>query len=287
MIPLSAEPARHPWFPVSTCGDSCLGPRGTKRVALLVDALVVGQRLCRLAAVVCWIVGMLVADEAVARLRHRPRRALRARASGPLLAALGIRVVVDDRRRDPRATGLIVANHISFLDVLALALVSSAHVVAKSDVVDMPVVAGIARRFGVIAVDRGTLRGLPAAVGGVCARLAADSSVIVFPEGTTFCGRTGGEFRPAFFQAAIDAAVPVLPVRLRFLGPDGHAATDPSFIGDDSPLDTLRRVLRARGLTVVVRLEPAEAPGTDRRELARRCERVLSSAESDIDCSLI
>jgi 1-acyl-sn-glycerol-3-phosphate acyltransferase len=275
---------RHPWFPVSTCGHACLGPRAERRAA---DAVVTGGRLCRLAAIAGWIVATPIADGTMARLRRRPRRALRARAAGPLLAALGIRVVVDDRRRDPRATGLIVANHISFLDVLALALVSPAPVVAKSDVVDMPVVAGLARRFGVIAVDRGTLRGLPAAVGEVSARLATGSSVIVFPEGTTFCGRTGGAFRPAFFQAAVDAEVPVFPVRLRFLGPDGRAATAPSFIGDDSPLDTLRRVLRARGLTVVVRLEHAEVPGADRRELARRCERVLSAAESDIERSLI
>ncbi|TSD98363.1 1-acyl-sn-glycerol-3-phosphate acyltransferase [Gordonia rubripertincta] len=275
---------RHPWFPVSDCGHACLGPRVERRVA---DAVVAGARLCRLAAIAGWIVATPIADGTMARLRRRPRRALRARAARPLLAALGIGVVVDDRRSDRRATGLIVANHISFLDVLALALVSPAPVVAKSDVVDMPVVAGLARRFGVIAVDRGTLRGLPAAVGDVSARLAAGSSVIVFPEGTTFCGRTGGAFRPAFFQAAVDAEVPVFPVRLRFIGPDGSAATAPSFIGDDSPLDTLRRVLRARGLTVVVRLERAEAPGADRRELARRCERVLSAAESDIGRSLI
>ncbi|WP_262339093.1 1-acyl-sn-glycerol-3-phosphate acyltransferase [Gordonia sp. CNJ-863] len=171
---------RHPWFPVSTCGHACLGPRAERRAA---DAVVTGGRLCRLAAIAGWIVATPIADGTMARLRRRPRRALRARAAGPLLAALGIRVVVDDRRRDPRATGLIVANHISFLDVLALALVSPAPVVAKSDVVDMPVVAGLARRFGVIAVDRGTLRGLPAAVGEVSARLATGSSVIVFPEG--------------------------------------------------------------------------------------------------------
>ncbi|MHC3003538.1 lysophospholipid acyltransferase family protein [Gordonia sp. GN26] len=275
---------RHPWFPVSDCGQECLGPCTTRRVA---DALTVGARLCRLGATTGRLVATLVADGTMARLRRRPRRALRARAAGSLLAALGIGVVVDDRRSDPHANGLIVANHISFLDVLALALVSPAPVVAKSDVVDMPVVAGLARGFGVIAVDRGTLRGLPAAVGDVSARLAAGSSVIVFPEGTTFCGRTGGSFRPAFFQAAVDAAVPVVPVRLRFVGPDGRAAPAPSFIGDDSPLDTLRRVLRARGLTVVVRLERAEVPGADRRELSRRCERVLRTAESDIERSLI
>ncbi|WP_232716122.1 lysophospholipid acyltransferase family protein [Gordonia metallireducens] len=275
---------RHPWFPVSDCGQECLGPCATRRVA---DALTVGARLCRLGATTGRLVATLVADGTMARLLRRPRRALRARAAGSLLAALGIGVVVDDRRSDPHANGLIVANHISFLDVLALALVSPAAVVAKSDVVDMPVVAGLARRFGVIAVDRGTLRGLPAAVGDVSARLAAGSSVIVFPEGTTFCGRTGGAFRPAFFQAAVDAAVPVVPVRLRFVGPDGRAATAPSFIGDDSPLDTLRRVLRARGLTVVVRLERVEVPGADRRELSRRCERVLHTAESDIERSLI
>ncbi|MFE0749967.1 lysophospholipid acyltransferase family protein [Gordonia sp. NPDC058843] len=286
----SGAPA-HPWFPISTCGDGCIGATVARRFDAMADATIVAWRICRLFAVVLWIVWAALTAGAVARLRRRPPRALRAPAASALLAALGISVDVEDRRSGPVRPGLVVANHISFLDVLALALVSPAHVVAKSDVVGMPVVSSLARRFGVIAVDRGTLRGLPGTVGEVAGRLHHDSSVIVFPEGTTYCGRSGGAFRPAFFQAAIDADVPVVPVRLRFIGTDGTTATAPSFIGADTPADTLRRVLRTRGLAVTMVIHPPEAPGRDRRELAGRCERVVAgmpeAAESDITRSLI
>lgn len=287
----SSGGAAHPWFPISTCGESCIGATAARPLGAISDATIVAWRLCRLAAVVVWILWAVLTAAVVARLRRRPARALRAPASGALLAALGISVDVEDRRSDPARAGLVVANHISFLDVLALALVSPAHVVAKSDVVGMPVVSSLARRFGVIAVDRGTLRGLPGTVGEVAGRLHRDSSVIVFPEGTTYCGRSAGAFRPAFFQAAIDANVPVVPVKLRFVGTDGTTATAPSFIGADTPADTLRRVLRARGLAVTIVIHPPEAPGRDRRELAGRCERVVAGSpavtESDIIRSLI
>ncbi|WP_238420029.1 1-acyl-sn-glycerol-3-phosphate acyltransferase [Gordonia sp. 'Campus'] len=289
--PGDVGPRSHPWFPVSTCGDSCIGPRVSRRLTAVADATVVMWRLFRLAVVVTWIVWAASTARMSARLRHRPPRALRGPASAALLRALGISVDVEDLRGDPSGPGLVVANHISFLDVLALALISPAHVVAKSDVVAMPVVSSLARRFGVIAVDRATLRGLPSTVGEVADRLHGDTSVIVFPEGTTYCGRTGGAFRPAFFQAAIDADVPVVPVRLRFVGVDGTTATAPSFIGADTPADTLRRVLRTRGLALTIVIHPAESPGRDRRELAGRCERAVTgsatTAKSDIIRSLI
>ncbi|MCR5977017.1 1-acyl-sn-glycerol-3-phosphate acyltransferase [Gordonia jinghuaiqii] len=281
----------HPWFPVSTCGEPCIGPRVSRRFVAVAEASIVAWRLCRLLTVVVWIVWAALTAGLGARARRRPARALRGRASRALLGALGIAVDIDDRRPDPAAAGLVVANHISFLDVLALAAVSPAHVVAKSDVVDIPVASSLAGRFGVITVDRHALRSLPATVGQVAGRLTGGDPVIVFPEGTTYCGRTGGTFRPAFFQAAIDAGVPVFPVGLCFRGVDGTTATAPSFIGADTPVDTLRRVLRARGLTLGVRVHPAEPPGADRRELARRCERVVSGdtarQESDITRSLI
>ncbi|WP_439029433.1 lysophospholipid acyltransferase family protein [Gordonia terrae] len=289
--PGDVGPRSHPWFPISTCGDSCIAPRMARRLTAISDATVVLWRLFRLTAVVAWIVWAASTAGVSARLRHRPPRALRGPASAALLRALGISVDVEDLRGDPSGPGLVVANHISFLDVLALALISPAHVVAKSDVVAMPVVSSLARRFGVIAVDRATLRGLPSTVGEVADRLHGHTSVIVFPEGTTYCGRTGGAFRPAFFQAAIDADVPVVPVRLRFVGVDGTTATAPSFIGADTPADTLRRVLRTRGLALTMVIHPVESPGRDRRELAGRCERVVAGPatpdKSDIIRSLI
>ena len=148
-----------------------------------------------------------------------------------LLAALGLRLDID-RGADASgavdggaAGGLIVANHISFLDILAVAAVSPAHFVAKSEVIAWPVIGRVTRSIGVIGLRRESLRGLPAAVDAVRADLAAGDSVGVFPEGTTWCGRGGGRFRPAFFQAAIDAQVPVRPMVVSFHTSTGGVST--------------------------------------------------------------
>ncbi|MFW0792636.1 lysophospholipid acyltransferase family protein [Gordonia sp. CPCC 205515] len=262
-------PLRHAWYPTSPCGEHC---RATDPDAA-VGRLMVALRLIRLAVTVL----MLVVVGAMVSMTPRivRRRYLRMASRG-LLSAIGVRIDVDDRRPYASSTrGLVVANHISYLDILALAVVSPAHFVAKSDVAHMSVISGLARRFGVITIERDSLRTLPTVVADAVARLHRDSSVAVFPEGTTWCGAEQGRFRPAFFQAAIDAGVPVIPVRLGFHTPAG-TSTAASFIGDDTPADTLRRVLRTRGLTMHVRVHELQLPTADRRVLAARCERLLA-----------
>jgi 1-acyl-sn-glycerol-3-phosphate acyltransferase len=233
----------------------------------------VAARVARLAvtAVTAVVGGLLVTP-----LPRPVRRRFVRRAARGLLAALGIGFEVDDRRPHVgRGVGLVVANHTSFLDIVAIAGVVPARFVAKSEILGWPVVGGLARRLGVIGIDRGALRSLPATIGAMTAGLFGDDAVGVFPEGTTWCGRAGGRFRPATFQAAVDARMPVIPVHVGFRDAAGSVATAPAFIGDDDLLDTLRRVLRARGLTVVVRVHELQLPGQDRRDLASRCERLV------------
>lgn len=202
--------------------------------------------------------------------------------SRKLLGSLGIRIDVDDRRPFPaRARGLVVANHVSFLDVLAIAAVSPAHFVAKSDVLEMGPVAVVARMLGVITVERGSLRQLPATVDAVVDALHRDKCAAVFPEGTTWCGRSSGRFRPAFFQAAIDAGVPVLPMTLRYSDSDGNLCPAPAFIGDDEVGDTMGRILAQRSMTVTVVVHELQLPVPDRRYLASTCERLVFGDRSD------
>ena len=94
--------------------------------------------------------------------------------------------------------------------------------------------------------------------------------VAVFPEGTTSCGAGASGFRPAFFQAAVDAGAPVVPVALRF-EVAGEPTAQPAFIGDDTLLDSLRRVLALGGLRVEARVGAPIHPGpaASRRSLAR------------------
>ncbi|GAA1461806.1 lysophospholipid acyltransferase family protein [Williamsia maris] len=258
----------HAWFPVSPCDASCV-----PATARTHDRVRTAIRLLRVVATIC----RLVPAGAIVTALPRPvRRRFTRHAARSLLAALGIAVQVDDRRPFVgRGAGLIVANHTSFLDILAIASVVPARFVAKSELLAWPVVGTLARRLGVIGIDRESLRSLPGTVDAAVAGLHSDDAVGVFPEGTTWCGRTGGTFRPAMFQAAVDAAVPVIPMHVGFRGPGDEVSTAASFIGDDDLLDTMRRVISATGLSVRVRVHELQLPGPDRRELARRCERLV------------
>ncbi|MGC4932924.1 lysophospholipid acyltransferase family protein [Gordonia sp. DT30] len=274
VVPATAPPrpavARpHAWYPTSPCAAHCLEHSGPQ-----VGRVVLGLRIAHLLAVVAMagIAGLFI----ICSPRSMRRVYLR-RVARELLRALGIRVDIDDRRPSGSpAGGLIVANHISYLDILAIAVVQPAHFVAKSDVTTMPGISLLARRLGVIGIDRASLRTLPSVIEQTVAGLDRGASVAVFPEGTTWCGRAQGGFRPAFFQSALDAGVPILPISIGFTA-RGIRTAQPGFIGDDGPGDTLRRVLRSRHVAVHVGLHRPQLPTGDRRSLAAACEGLIRS----------
>ncbi|MFF8382550.1 lysophospholipid acyltransferase family protein [Streptomyces kanasensis] len=166
----------------------------------------------------------------------------------------------------PPGAHLVVANHVSWLDVPLLAAVLPGRMVAKREVRDWPLLGPVAALGGTLFLDRDRLRALPGAVRAMARTLGAGHRVVVFPEGSTWCGRAPGAFRPAAFQAALDAGAPVLPVRIAYR-PLGPAA----FVGDDPLAVSLWRVVTAGALTAELRLLPPLPAGlhTDRRALAR------------------
>ncbi len=239
-------PADLLWRPVADCGRQCGGDGGPR----------VGQARRVLRAVS----GALVLLAGVL-LPWRPDLLART-----LLRALGIRLRVTGADLAPGA--LLVGNHISWLDIVVMTALSGPRgrlrLVAKTEVGTWPVIGRIARRQRTIFVDRARPRALPGTVAQVAAALRAGHAVQVFPEGTTTCGPHPAPWRAAFLQAAIDAGAPVQAITLRYTHPAA------GFVGDDTLIGSLRRVLAARGLSVAVLLSvprPADAP---RRELAAR-----------------
>src|SRR5262249_32363501 len=184
------------------------------------------------------------------------------------LRALDLSVVA--RRPAPAPAGpmLIVANHISWVDVYALNALYAARFVAKSETARWPIVGGLTRGFDSIFIVRGSLRDAFRVKNEVAGALAGGSSVVVFPEATTTDGGQVLRFHPAMFQAALDAGVPVQPVALRYLDEGGRRTPAPACVGDMTCVESLRRVLRAGPLTVDVMLGPVLAARTTRRDLA-------------------
>ncbi|MEU4214502.1 lysophospholipid acyltransferase family protein [Actinoplanes sp. NPDC026623] len=194
--------------------------------------------------------------------RHAAARAV----SRGILAALGVSLVW--RGPAPRPGSLLVANHVSWLDILALHTVAPVRLLAKHDVRGWPGIGALAVASGSIFVDRTRPKRLPATVAEIAAALRAGHSVAAFPEGTTFCGAESGRFRPAVFQAAVDAGAPVVPISIRYASPAA------AFVGDDTLWSSVRRVAGTRGLTVTLVGAPPLHPaaGADRRSLARAAQ---------------
>jgi 1-acyl-sn-glycerol-3-phosphate acyltransferase len=155
-----------------------------------------------------------------------------------------------------------------------LLAVAPVRLVAKGEVGSWPAIGVLAGLSGAIFIDRSRPKALPATVAEVTAALRSGRTVAAFPEGTTSCGVTPGRFRPALFQAAIDANAPVMPASIRY---DTTAA---AFIGDDNLWDSVRRVAALPSLTVTLVTAPALRPASDadRRTLARAAQSSLAVA---------
>lgn len=219
-------------------------------------------------------------------LRLRARRSVLRWWFGRLLQAFGVRLEVSGEENLAGAgsgRGLLVAsNHVSWLDVVALQTVCPMRILAKTEVRSWPVIGQLAGRAGTLYIDRDRLRALPDAVRDVADALRGGAVVGAFPEGTTRCGLASGRYRPAMFQAAVDAGARVHPAALRFVTEDGQVTTAAAFVGELTLLESLIAVARARALVaeLVVFPELDARRLTDRRELARRVEAAVTSVTS-------
>lgn len=254
---------KHAWMPVSPCGDGCVDHSTAS-----VGAVRVAWRVVTASAVL--LSGLLVVL-GVLCVRGQARSVLLRRWFRALLRAFGVRlrVVGPVFQENPGRGVLVVSNHVSWLDELAIDAVQPIRMVAKRDIRDWPVLGRLITAARTVYLDRERLSLLPGTVAELAAALRDGAAVGIHAEGTTWCGVASGRYRPALFQSALDAGVPVRPVVLRYL--QGSAtSTRPAFIGSDTLVDSMRRVLRSRGLMVEVHVLDEVAPGraATRRELA-------------------
>jgi 1-acyl-sn-glycerol-3-phosphate acyltransferase len=189
-----------------------------------------------------------------------------------MLRCLGVRITVSGGPIRNLRGVLVVSGHVSWVDIFAIGAVMPGSFVARADLIDWPALGVLARIMKVIPIDRASLRRLPDVVSTVAGRLRAGHTVVAFPEGTTWCGLAYGPFRPAMFQAAVDSGRPVQPLRLSYHHRDGRPSTLAAYVGDDTLMTSIRRLVSSRRTVIHVQVESLQLPGTSRRDLAARCE---------------
>lgn len=181
---------------------------------------------------------------------------------------LGVRLRSAGRGLAPGPV-LVVANHVSWLDIVCLAATAPVTFLSKSDVRRWPVVGRVATALGTLYIDRGREQAADRARAAIAGGLGAGQCVVLFPEGTTSPGDRVRPFRPRLYQAALDAGVPVQPVTLCYRDAAGGHCRAAVFLDDQGLLASAWGIAGEPGLEAVVMGHAPLPPEGGRTALAR------------------
>lgn len=191
------------------------------------------------------------------------------RWSRQLLAIAGVRVQ-QEGGVPALEHAMIVANHVSWLDIFVINSLHPCHFVAKSEIRQWPVLGWLAARGGTVFLARGNRRELRHIFKGMVSALQAGERVAFFPEGTTAAQGTVLPFHANLFEAAVDAKVMVQPYALRYLDARGQPHASVDFTGDITFAQSMLKVLSGPAIDARLTCLPAlNGDGAHRRELAQ------------------
>ena len=181
---------------------------------------------------------------------------------------------------------LLVSNHVSWVDIVALYVACPCRFVSKADVERWPLVGALATGGGTLFMRRESRRDAMRTVQRMAQALKNGDILAVFPEGTTSDGSSVLPFHSSLIQAAISADVPVQAAALQILNSkSGESSRAVSYMGDESLVGSIWRTLRARQLCAVVTFgAPQRAAGRDRRAWAHDlCREIAAMRQSCLE----
>lgn len=196
--------------------------------------------------------------------------------SRAVCAVFGLRLVVHGEVGP--GPHLVVANHISWIDITVMRSFARMGFVSKAEINDWPVIGYLARIGGTVFHHRGSHDSASGVADMMAMRLREGGNVAIFPEGGILPGPGVKRFHGRMFAAAIDTASPVQPVMLRYMR-DGKHVHDVTFIRGEHFVGNLFRLLRQNScLAEVAVLPPIESAGKQRRPLAAEAEQAVRTA---------
>lgn len=207
------------------------------------------------------------------------RLRLKAGASRGVLAALGIRLEASLAHAQPGA--LVVANHISWIDIFVINAALPSAFVSKEEVRHWPLIGWLAARSETVFLRRGSRGHAKVINNQIAGILGRGNYVAVFPEGTTTDGTHLLHFHAALIQPALAVGRPVLPVAISYWAGDGTRSLAPAYVGDVSLLQSLQAIVRSRRLVARVATMPVLGlAGEDRRQVAAAARAAICAGAS-------
>lgn len=191
-----------------------------------------------------------------------------------LSRAMGIKLVV---RGSPNTEStLFVSNHISWTDILIIGQSIHTHFLSMIEVKSWPVGGWLASRAGTLYIERGGKKSSRKAIRDITDVLRQAHNVVLFPEGRTTDGKLK-KFHSRLIQSAVDAAVQVQPIALKYLNGDSKLAHPAVLYNHEvSFARSLFNILSQKGIVVELRfLRPISPHGRSRGEIAKQAEKQI------------
>jgi len=237
------------------------------------------QRITRLILHLCR--GMLIAAIVFPHISDAQRRAHIRRWSRQLLALLSIRLHVVRESAAHEAhpqRAMLVANHVSWIDIFAIDAEMPARFVAKSEVARWPLLGWLSTRAGTLYISRARRHDTARINREVRAALERGELVAVFPEGTTTDGSRLLKFHSSLLQPAVSEQAAIVPVAVSYWKSDGTRCTELAYDGHWTLWDTLRRMVTVPRIRCTLTILPALDPQKHRRELTDAAHRAIAES---------
>jgi lyso-ornithine lipid O-acyltransferase len=213
------------------------------------------------------------------RIRLRGALSLEQRArwlqdsSRRILAALHISSRIEGI---PPARGIVISNHLSYLDIVIFSAAMPCSFVAKAEISRWPYFGEAARAGGTLFIDRGSRASADRVAAQIADRLAYPVPVLFFPEGTSTDGSAVRRFHSRLFDPATCAGAPVTAAAIRYIRPDNGPERELCWYGDEPFLPHLWRVLGSGSFQAELRFGQPRIY-TDRRVAARETQAEVSA----------
>jgi 1-acyl-sn-glycerol-3-phosphate acyltransferase len=176
---------------------------------------------------------------------------------------------------EPPRTGLLVSNHLGYLDILVLSARQPAVFVSRADVRSWPVFGFLTRLAGTLYIRRERRGDVSPINEQIAAVMRAGLVAVVFPESISSDGRQVLPFFSSLLQPAVTIGCPVTPAFIRYELIDGSVADEVCYWGDMTFGPHLLNLLTKRAIFAHVRFGAARPPGNDRKPLARELQQAV------------
>jgi 1-acyl-sn-glycerol-3-phosphate acyltransferase len=167
------------------------------------------------------------------------------------------------------SSGLLVSNHLSYLDIVVLSSIRPCVFVGKRDVANWPLFGWLAQAAGTIFVDRERRFGALKSVCLVRDAISNGLAIVIFPEGTSSDGSTVLPFKSALLESAVQLRSPIAAASIDYALDEGSVADEVCYWRDMTLLPHLLNLFFKREIRAKYSFSPAQVRNGNRKEIAR------------------